>query len=298
MQEFLHSNADFKFNVRAASIGAQGPDIFFFHRSAPLMIGKSRRKVGSALHRAKMGEILDAFADYCSFSPDIDIAKSYMYGFILHYVLDRGCHPYVYAMQAKLLEQNKHIYKHSAHNVVELSIDTYMLSTKMRLSSPTDFDSSATISTDPRITEEVSHLLSFVIPRVTSKVVSEEEVVQAIKDTKACQKILRDKTGIISGLSKSLEFIFGPITKYYKISAMIKPKDLEIAKKYVNIEKEIWASPFEPQKQRNESFEELYNLSKQDANFMILAFNRLCKGYSRGAEICGNISFLTGTEVK
>ena len=94
----LYSYVDF-----ALMVGTQGPDIFFFHRAFPWMPGKSMRKIGSALHRSKPADILEAMRYYCSkLSGQKDIAKSYVNGFIMHYALDRLCHPYVYSLQYKI----------------------------------------------------------------------------------------------------------------------------------------------------------------------------------------------------
>lgn len=58
--------AGFDLNRDAVMLGTQGPDVFFFHRIAPWMPGRSQRKIGSRLHRAKPGDILDAMAEYCT----------------------------------------------------------------------------------------------------------------------------------------------------------------------------------------------------------------------------------------
>ena len=101
----LTEPAGFDLNRDAVMLGTQGPDVFFFHRIAPWMPGRSQRKIGSRLHRAKPGDILDAMAEYCTrCSTKKDIARSYAYGFILHYALDRQCHPFVYAKQQELAD--------------------------------------------------------------------------------------------------------------------------------------------------------------------------------------------------
>jgi hypothetical protein len=298
MQEFLKENADFKFDFDSASIGTQGPDIFFFHRILPIfMPGKSQRKVGSALHRAKPSEIFSAFKEYCNFSPNKDIAKSYIYGFIMHYALDRRCHPYVYSLQERILKRNKHLHKSSAHNRIEMAMDTYFLNKYLGYQNPSDFDSSKTISNDFNVTEEISHLLSFVIPRVTNKHITEEEISKAINDTKKMQKLLRDKSGLLRFTARIIETIFAPIIMHFKFSSLIKPKDLENSKKYGNIDRRIWISPYDKETQHYESFEDLFKLATEDAKELIIGFNEMCLGHSNGYDVTKNISFLTGIEV-
>ena len=90
MMEELKHIADFSLNENAVSAGTQGPDIFFFHRAFPWQPGKPLRKLGSALHRAKPARIMDRLYEYCASSRNPDIAKSYAFGFILHYALEIG----------------------------------------------------------------------------------------------------------------------------------------------------------------------------------------------------------------
>ena len=106
----LTEPAGFDLNRDAVMLGTQGPDVFFFHRIAPWMPGRSQRKIGSRLHRAKPGDILDAMAEYCTrCSTEKDIARSYAYGFILHYALDRQCHPLVYAKRQELADSGEQL---------------------------------------------------------------------------------------------------------------------------------------------------------------------------------------------
>lgn len=92
------------------------------------MPGRSQRKIGSRLHRAKPGDILDAMAEYCTrCSTEKDIARSYAYGFILHYALDRQCHPFVYAKQQELADSGSPLHKSALHNIVEMSMDAVLL---------------------------------------------------------------------------------------------------------------------------------------------------------------------------
>lgn len=140
LKEEIENQVDFKLDEAAYYIGTQGPDIFFDHRIMPWMLGKSLRKTGSKLHRAKPSEIFENMREYISKSNQIEIAKSYATGFILHYVLDRNCHPYVYFLQNKMTDEFKKLNSHTAHNIIEFSMDTYLLSKRMNIKKPHLFD--------------------------------------------------------------------------------------------------------------------------------------------------------------
>lgn len=291
-------DTDFELVESACSIGTQGPDIFFFCRFLPvIMPGKPRARVASALHKCKPSALFDAFADYCVFSPNINIAKSYIYGFIMHYALDKSCHPFVYSFQERILRNNKKLHTSAAHNRIEHSMDTYFLHIKKGIDNPSNFDSAATFVADYSVIEEIGHLLAFVIPRVTSEAITEKECCTAIKDTITMQKILCDKSGTTLFVAKSLDLLFGPLMKYYKFSSNINPKDLENASKYANINNKLWFSPYQLDVPRYDSYVDLFNMAKEDCLNLLDGFEQMCKGHSNGLEVTKNISFLTGVEV-
>ena len=94
---------DVKINESALYYGAQGPDLMYFARLAPvIMPGKSLMDVGDALHAANPTLILTAMRNYFRENPNDDIAKSFMIGFICHYTLDRNAHPFVYSIEDKI----------------------------------------------------------------------------------------------------------------------------------------------------------------------------------------------------
>lgn len=287
---------DFNLNIQAAEIGTQGPDIFFFHRALPiLMAGRPKQKIGRKLHRSKAEVLFNAFADYLSQYPN-DIAKSYIYGFILHYALDRRCHPYVYSMQRKITDKNPFIHKSSAHNIVEMAMDSYLLNEYCDISDVQNFEADKCFGNSVEVDREIGRVLEFVVPMVTDDCVSQKQVVTAINDTRKMQRILADKSGLLKPFCVATETLFGPLMLFFKFSSMIKPRDLEKARKYVNIDRAIWKSPFDDSI-HNESFEDLFFMSMDDAKGLINGFNKICNGSESAFNVTKNISFLTGIEV-
>ena len=139
--------------------------------------------------------------------------------------------------------------------------------------------------------------MSFVIEKVQGKKVEEKEIARAVTDTVKVQNILSDKKGGATCLAHILETPVGPLTGYFKLSCSIKPKDLDFAKKYANINNKLWVSPFD-KSEHTESFEQLFEKSKLDAAKLLDGFEELCKGNTNGDKVTNNISFLTGLEVK
>ncbi len=283
----------FKLCENAVYIGSQGPDIFFFHRALPWQKGKPLRDAGSAMHRAKFGDILDLFADYIKASTKPDIAKSYAYGFILHYAADRNCHPYIYYLQNRLTDRHPKFNPNSAHNMIEFAIDSVLLHKKAGIASPRGFDASQTIVFTQTEKHEIGKMLEAASPAFAPPRITAHDAEIAIDDTKNAERLLTDKNGKKAAFFSKAEKLAAPFTNNFKISSFIRNDDLENSLKCVNINNKPWKSPFSGKKSR-QSFFDLYELSKKDALDMIEKFELgLC-----GKEITGNLSFLTGTEVK
>lgn len=293
LKDKIEQNVDFKLNDAALFIGTQGPDIFFDHRVMPWMIGKSMRKIGSLLHRAKPALIFDKMREYIDLSSNKDIAKSYAAGFILHYALDRNCHPYVYALQDKMVKANPKLNAHTAHNTIEFSMDTYLLTKRLKIENAHLFETAGTLIFNEEELDETGKMISFVASGVTGKKVTAQSAETAIKDIKYIQKLTTDKSGKKEKLIKIIDAAVAPFSNNFKFIALLRPKDLENAKKYGNIERKIWVSPYDKLK-RYDSFEDLFEFAKDDAINMISKFFAGDDTYL----ITKNKSFLTGVEVK
>ena len=293
MMNRLQSEADFPINKDAVFIGAQGPDIFFFHRVLPWQKGKSLRNAGSAMHRAKCGDIIDCFKAYCRSCGENAIAKSYVYGFILHYALDRICHPYIYFVQNRITEKYPELNEHSVHNMIELSLDSVLLKEKENIESPKAYRTENLLNFTENELDEISKVIASAGEAIKPYEITAKDAAQAIKDTRAAQRLLTDGSGRKEKFLKHAERLFFPLTGNFRISSFLRTDDLEKAVKYVNINNRHWRSPFGGE-MRSESFTELYELAKADAAEMI---KRLNAGLS-GEEITENKSFLTGVKVQ
>lgn len=293
LMPLLKSTASFKINEAAVYYGTQGPDIFFSHRVFPWMIGKTLRKTGSAIHRAKPADILAAMRKYLKSHNNSDTTKSYVWGFILHYALDRKCHPYVYSFQEKIINHSPLTNPHTAHNTVEFAMDSYLLNKRLNIKNPVLFNTAQTLAENEDVFEEIANIYCFIVPEIIGEKIKKEQVITALKDLKTVQKTVLDRYGIKKAIITPLEIIISPFTKNFKFSAMLRPRHLEKAKKYGNINNCEWKSPYSEQLHR-ESFEELFDVAKKEAVFMITAFE---EGFP-AKEITNNISFLTGVEVK
>ena len=292
-KEEIQRFSDFEIDLDALTLGSQGPDIFFFANQLSV---RPMRKLGSLLHRTKPELIFDTLAEYLK-SSSSNIANSYAYGFILHYALDRKCHPYVYAQQEEILKSNRFIHHSSAHNKVEMSLDAYMLHKKLKIERPSKFDTAATITLNDGALNEIGELMSFVIKSVTEQSVSSKKIIGAIKSTKKMQKILRDRAGALRLFCIIIESIAAPFIKFFKFSSMIRPSSWKGTQKYANINNDEWRSPFDTESESRLSFEQLYDEARREAFELIFGLEQIKNSLSNGKAVTKNISFLTGREV-
>lgn len=297
MREALEKACAFDLDEKVAGVGTQGPDIFIFHRLwPPVTIYKSLFGTASKLHRGKPADLFDAFAGYLKISRNPHVARSYIYGFILHYALDRNCHPYVYARQNAITDADPKIHPLAAHNRVEHGVDTYLLNRRKGIYPPSLFDPDATFTSDPADLAEIAELMQCVIKVTCGKDVPQKEVVKAVTDTAKLQATLADKKGNAQKIAHAIETPLGPVSGYFKLSASIKPTDLTLAADCANEQKAAWTSPYSGETS-TESFEELFEKSKPDALALLTGFDALCEGKTTAYDVTGNLSFLTGMEV-
>lgn len=94
-------------------LGAQGPDFLFFSSTS---FG-ALNQLGHRLHNEKIQETLRFFLSYQQLEPHL---KSYVAGFISHYVLNAFSHPFINAKAKEINHKNGHI-------EIESQIDTWSL---------------------------------------------------------------------------------------------------------------------------------------------------------------------------
>ncbi|XEC93437.1 zinc dependent phospholipase C family protein [Paenibacillus tarimensis] len=86
---------------RMFNMGCQGPDFLFYHHYLPWKKSKAMNQLGSAMHSRHCGKVimdlLDAAGGRYSAESAPDPAVIYTLGFVLHHVLDRNMHPYVFS---------------------------------------------------------------------------------------------------------------------------------------------------------------------------------------------------------
>lgn len=181
---------------RALYYGAQGPDVLFFHRALPCMPGKSLRRCGSRLHKINPAVTFQCLADYLTHTPgELSAAQSYVYGFLLHFCLDRRAHVYINAVTQAIMKKEDIRYSSSIiHNRIESNLDTILLKT-LKGQSGNSFHPERFLSDDPKLLLAIAAPLSHLINCTLSQQTTPEQLQTAFSDTAKIFRLLTDESG-------------------------------------------------------------------------------------------------------
>jgi hypothetical protein len=119
-------------NERVVSVGAQGPDPFYFYGFVPWKKHPDKDEVnaiGTLFHATDPAQTLPSLIKGIqSFDGEEKrIAAAYVYGFLMHYVLDRQLHPYVFFHTGFDLEKGYAMPYSVDHARFEALMDTAMM---------------------------------------------------------------------------------------------------------------------------------------------------------------------------
>ena len=113
----------------AVVLGSQGPDPLFFVGQLPWIKRKNAKSAnvfGSSLHHRDYSELYVAMIDYALKNEHKELLLDFIEGILMHYVLDRNCHPYVFSVTGFDLPNDEKIvgkYYMSYHTRIESAID-------------------------------------------------------------------------------------------------------------------------------------------------------------------------------
>jgi len=83
--------------MRAFQFGCQGPDFLFYHRFLPWQPETALNRLGSQMHHERCGPFMMSLLDAVRGAEPSCEAFAFAFGFLLHHVLDRNLHPFVFS---------------------------------------------------------------------------------------------------------------------------------------------------------------------------------------------------------
>ncbi len=268
-------------------LGAQGPDPLFMLGVFPLRASSKPGKLGNLLHTSRTGAFLCRLCQLAKGKGPVE--RAYAMGFLTHYALDSTVHPYVYAHSHKTNGE----YDSLIHMQLEKRWDTlYFRRDGGRGTSMTMPGAAETREQWDPIGALWAEAIQAVYPEAG---VTKETILLALAYTEKANRLTHSPTGIKYGLVWVLERLMG---KPALITAQMAPRFLPKAD-LVNWAGAAWYAPAEPNRQRNEGLDQLYEQAVGRAGGLLTA----AQGYFDGTlsaeafgEIIGNAQYDTGMD--
>lgn len=260
-------------NLEALYYGTQGPDIFFFHRILPWMPGKSLNKIGSRLHKIPPAQIFGEFKAYLLSNTEASsVCTSYVYGFLLHFVLDRNAHTYISSAVQDIMKKENIRYSQSIiHNRIETNLDVIFINELLRIP-PSQYHPWEFLTTDEAVLTPVADMLAFLLKQALHLTVTQKQMRLALADTPAVLRLLTDESGrkgaALGVAEKLLPY------KMPAVTSMIRKNEPDGMWDYANTAHSEWTR-LSDKSVRTDSFYDILEASKNEALEMIFRFSSL-----------------------
>ena len=269
-------------------LGAQGPDIFFYHRIFPWYKKSKLKRIGDRIHGEKVNDFFMSGLRHIESMPVSDhkrILKAYFLGFMTHYAVDIHTHPYIFYHSGHEGGYN--------HKYYEVFLDTCM-------ALKTDFAYAPThqqIKTSKKERMMIGNFLSIVLKEVFDLEDISKEISQAIGDMSLVLAMLYDPRHIKKPFLTKIDDL---THSKGKIKTAIFPMKLEAKIDYLNNEHDQWFHPCKPHKLSTASFEELLDQSIDYGINLLETANIYLTGATSNeilVEIMGNRAYDTGLDL-
>lgn len=269
--------------------GAQGPDPLFVLGMFPLKLSAKPSPLGNLLHSYRTGAFLRALCRRAKDGSDLD--RAYALGFLTHYALDSTVHPYVYAHSNK----PDGSYSSSLHMRLEKHWDALYYQRDGHAGTPVIMPGVPDVKADwPEIARLWQGAIDEVFPE---QGVSVEMIEKALHDAAYADRLTHSPRGGKYALVWALERVIG---KPGLGTSQMAPR-FPSRKDITNAAHAPWRSPFEPEWERTEGLEELFEAGVRRAGELVGAAGRFFSGEideTALAEIIGNVGYDSGLESK
>ncbi len=221
-------------------LGTQGPDILYFFRAYPWLVGKAGLPIGNALHDVSPSELFTAIRFVLSeaTADEKKILESYILGFICHYAADRRIHPFVCYFQEELQKQDPTFAQtmNPYHYRMESALDAELLR----------HDRGEYVSAFPLVTvvPKRDRLLEAAIARFYHRLIKEmleldipeKQLRHLVGDMRHSMRLMTDRTEL---KGKALRFWERTRKSGAVLSPLLRTKEIE-GYDYANTEHRMW----------------------------------------------------------
>lgn len=275
--------------------GAQGPDVFFFHRFFPWDKGVKLMEYGTRLHDESPVLLFEVMRNYMKTKPALyDETLSYELGMMCHYALDRRAHPFVNAGVEAMQESGEFPKTFNCHGQIETSLDIIMLRSELGIT-PVDFDL-RTASPKNDDTRTVMELFYKYVLRYRFGVDADAKAIsQLYPDTIRMFGLLNNRLLIKKPIIEFGEKLAG---RKGSISVQLRGITEGDDYDYANIEKLPWANPQKKSEERNDSFFEIFESACDDSVKLIKGYIEALDSDMTMDELTDNLSFSHGLRIE
>lgn len=239
-------------------LGCQGPDPFFARFCTLPEHAADCHELAWAMHATHMTRALLALREGVShvWEEDKEVARSFALGMLCHYVLDRTCHPFIYAQQYALVAAGSGLEGAGTdvHAVIESDLDSWVLWEERR-ETVREFRSESVLCSTERVDRVAGALLSQVALQVFGIEVGPEQYAGSVRDYRFAYRAVEPYGSAKLRVFGSIERLFRPHSHLEAMSHRALSSDACPA---ANLERRTWHDP-STGKASTESFADLYH---------------------------------------
>ncbi len=265
-------------------IGAQGPDILFFHRVYPWQPGKASFRLGNALHTIQPSLLVDAFYSLLKAVPadEYAIVYSYIQGFLCHYAADRTVHPFVCFWQEWLRRPEPYFAKtdNPYHYRIESALDGLLRHDTGQRASRMVLET-VLPPKDSACDRAIGRFYGQLLKKLLGVSLSERSLYKAVGDMRESMWLMTDHHGIKRTLIRGIERVTGIGAL---LSPLLRSDDLN-DRDYANKRHCPWKG--EDRKIRTDDF---FMLCEEATALSVSLIRNFAEGKS-GKEITNDIDF-------
>ncbi|MDI4644371.1 zinc dependent phospholipase C family protein [Cohnella hashimotonis] len=269
---------------KAFQLGCQGPDFLFYDRFLPWQRSHTAaNRLGSLMHNVACGPFLNDLFDAARKSSGEKETEAYAAGFLLHHVLDRHVHPYIFSLSG---------FRKWKHQQFETALDSAVMWRRAGIhtgNTPVskEIDTGGTL---PGGMADILHALSCKhYPGLASEL-TVDMLNASVRQFFAAQRLFFDPSGWKGRLTFGMLAPFSP-------PRTIPPWDV------LNARRSGWIDPVDRTRIRQESVFELWDAALVDGKHTLGAGLRWLGARSDGEaeeekagflSLVGNVSYETG----
>jgi len=268
----------------AFQLGCQGPDFLFYDHYLPWQSSTWLNKLGTQLHSDRCGPFLTSLFEEVRSREYEDPATAYCLGFLLHHILDRHLHPFVFSRSG---------FKKWHHQRYETAMDSEILMRRAGIRTGRT-PVAPEIDTEGRLPGGFAsgflRVVSLHYPVIASRI-SAEKLDRAVAQMHQAQRLFYDPSGWKGRL------LFGQLEPF---SPPRRTPDWDV----LNDARQAWIDPTDHTVIHSDSAMELWDRALEDGCETTSAAVRWLRAdrdneeaarlKTRFSELLGNVSYETG----